>query len=69
MNSDLWQSRTENAAHFIARGEIHLGILGVSACVFLLQYFLYLARQLWTKSENDDEKDPGFRSLLYTNRV
>ncbi|EEA27223.1 hypothetical protein TMatcc_004497 [Talaromyces marneffei ATCC 18224] len=57
---DLWQSRTENAAHFIARGEIHLGILGVSACVFLLQYFLYLARQLWTKSENDDEKTPAF---------
>lgn len=65
MNSDLWQTRTEHAALFIARGDIHLGILALSACVFLLQYCLYLARRLWAKSENDDEKTPAF-AQFYT---
>ena len=65
MKSDLWKSRTEHAALCIARGDVYLGLLAVSACLFLLNYSLYLTRRLWKKSENDDEKTPVF-SQFYT---
>ncbi|EED19648.1 ABC multidrug transporter, putative [Talaromyces stipitatus ATCC 10500] len=57
---DVWRSRTENVAFFIARGDLHLGILVISASAFLLKYLLYLARRLWAKSEDDGEKSPAF---------
>lgn len=60
MNRDRWQSRTENVALVIARGDIHLGILAISICVFTLQYLFDIARRRWTQSKSVEDKTPSF---------
>lgn len=66
----VWQSRTENVALFVARGDIHLGIFVFSVCVFSLQCLWHLARRRWTRHKSDESRSPDlfqfYTPIVYT---
>jgi ABC-type multidrug transport system fused ATPase/permease subunit len=63
----VWQSRTENIALFIARGDVYLGLFVLSTSVFLLHYLLLLAWRRWLQSKAEDSNPPRFYTpIAYT---